>query len=187
MRKIFNFNKILGGYSFSDWALRLDKIIIQNKIKKSIGRASDITGVFIMSFDFKFVVRDKYSEEIFDIINTAQSIKADDIKTDYKAVDSNRSYSIKTGIGSIASGRSFNIGIPIYEYKNELGTWVKIEEQYTKYTSMILSSNIKRYFIRAIFEDEIYEAEYIIKSVGGYNIKYINNLGVVDISLEAFG
>ena len=42
MRKIFNFNKILGGYSFSDWALRLDKIIIQNKIKKSIGRASDI-------------------------------------------------------------------------------------------------------------------------------------------------
>ena len=138
-----------------------------------------------MSFDFKFVVRDKYSEEIFDIINTAQSIKADDIKTDYKAVDSNRSYSIKTGIGSIASGRSFNIGIPIYEYKNELGTWVKIEEQYTKYTSMILSSNIKRYFIRAIFEDEIYEAEYIIKSVGGYNIKYINNLGVIDISLEA--
>lgn len=50
---------------------------------------------------------------------------------------------------------------------------------------MILSSNIKRYFIRTIFEDEIYEAEYIIKSVGGYNIKYINNLGVVDITLEA--
>lgn len=50
---------------------------------------------------------------------------------------------------------------------------------------MILSSSIKRYFLRTIFNDEIYEAEYIIKSVGGYNIKYINNLGVVDISLEA--
>ena len=66
-----------------------------------------------MSFDFKFVVRDKYSEEIFDIINTAESIKADDIKTDYKAVDSNRSYSIKTGIGSIAdiaSTAAYGIG-----------------------------------------------------------------------------
>ena len=50
---------------------------------------------------------------------------------------------------------------------------------------MILSSNVKRYFIRTIFENEIYEAEYIMKSVGGYNIKYINNLGVIDISLEA--
>ncbi|WP_028329096.1 hypothetical protein [Brachyspira alvinipulli] len=134
-----------------------------------------------MAFDFKLVVRDKYTEEIFDIINMAQNIKADDIKTDYKVIES----SIKTGIGDISSGRSFNIGIPIYEYKNDLGTWVKIEEQYSKYTSMILSSSIKRYFLRTIFNDEIYESEYIIKSVGGYNIKYINNLGVVDISLEA--
>lgn len=138
-----------------------------------------------MSFDFKLIVRDKYSEEIFDIINTAENIKSDDIKTDYKVSDGNRYYSIKTGIGNISSGRSFNIGIPIYEYRNDLGSWVKIEEQYTKYTSMILSSNIKRYFIRTIFENEIYEAEYIIKSVGGYNIKYINNLGIIDISLEA--
>ena len=134
-----------------------------------------------MAFDFKLAVRDKYTEEIFDIINIAQNIKADDIKTDYKVIES----SIKTGIGNISSGRSFNIGIPIYEYKNDLGTWVKLEEQYSKYTSMILSSSIKRYFLRTIFNDEIYEAEYIIKSVGGYNIKYINNLGVVDISLEA--
>ncbi len=134
-----------------------------------------------MAFDFKLAVRDKYTEEIFDIINMAQNIKADDIKTDYKVIES----SIKTGIGNISSGRSFNIGIPIYEYKNDLGTWVKLEEQYSKYTSMILSSSIKRYFLRTIFNDEIYEAEYIIKSVGGYNIKYINNLGVVDISLEA--
>lgn len=134
-----------------------------------------------MSFNFKLIVRDKYSEEIFDIINIAQNIKADDISTDYKVVDSN----IKTGIGSISPGRSFNIGIPIYEYKNDLGSWIKIEEQYSKYTSMILSSNIKRYFIRAIFDDEIYEAEYIMKSVGGYNIKYINNLGVIEISMEA--
>lgn len=138
-----------------------------------------------MAFDFKLIVRDKYSEEIFDIINTVESIKADDIKTDYKVTDGSRSYSIKTGIGNIASGRAFNIGIPIYEYKNDLGSWVRIEEQYAKYTSMVLSSNVKRYFIRTIFEDEIYEAEYIMKSVGGYNIKYINNLGVVDISLEA--
>ena len=138
-----------------------------------------------MAFDFKLIVRDKYSEEIFDIINTVESIKADDIKTDYKVSDGSRSYSIKTGIGNIASGRAFNIGIPIYEYKNELGSWVRIEEQYAKYTSMILSSNVKRYFIRTIFENEIYEAEYIMKSVGGYNIKYINNLGVIDISLEA--
>lgn len=134
-----------------------------------------------MAFDFKLAVRDKYTEEIFDIINMAQNIKADDIKTDYKVIES----SIKTGIGNISSSRSFNIGIPIYEYKNDLGTWVKLEEQYSKYTSMILSSSIKRYFLRTIFNDEIYEAEYIIKSVGGYNIKYINNLGVVDISLEA--
>lgn len=134
-----------------------------------------------MAFDFKLAVRDKYTEEIFDIINIAQNIKADDIKTDYKVIES----SIKTGIGNISSGRSFNIGIPIYEYKNDLCTWVKLEEQYSKYTSMILSSSIKRYFLRTIFNDEIYEAEYIIKSVGGYNIKYINNLGVVDISLEA--
>lgn len=134
-----------------------------------------------MAFDFKLAVRDKYTEEIFDIINIAQNIKADDIKTDYKVIES----SIKTGIGNISSGRSFNIGIPIYEYKNDLGTWVKLEEQYSKYTSMILSSSIKRYFLRTIFNDEIYEAEYIIKSVGGYNIKYINNFGVVDISLEA--
>lgn len=134
-----------------------------------------------MSFNFKLAVRDKYTEEIFDIINTAQNIKTDDIKTDYKVVESN----MKTGIGSISSGRAFNIGIPIYEYKNDLGTWVKIEEQYSKYTSMILSSNIKSYFIRTEFNGEIYEAEYIIKSVGGYNIKYINNLGVIDISLEA--
>ena len=134
-----------------------------------------------MAFDFKLAVRDKYTEEIFDIINMAQNIKADDIKTDYKVIES----SIKTGIVNISSVRSFNIGIPIYEYKNDLGTWVKLEEQYSKYTSMILSSSIKRYFLRTIFNDEIYEAEYIIKSVGGYNIKYINNLGVVDISLEA--
>ncbi|WP_300366139.1 hypothetical protein [Brachyspira sp.] len=138
-----------------------------------------------MSFDFKLIVRDKYSEEIFDIINIAENIKSNDIKTDYKVSDGSRYYSIKTGIGNISSGRSFNFGIPIYEYKDEIGSWVKIENQYTKYTSMILSSNIKRYFIRTIFEDEIYEAEYIIKSVGGYNIKYINNLGVIDISLEA--
>lgn len=138
-----------------------------------------------MSFNFQLIVRDKYSEDIFDIISEAQSIKADDIKTDYKTSDGNRAYSIKIGIGNISSGRSFSISIPIYEYKNDLGIWVKIEDQYAKYTSMILSSNIKRYFIRTIFEDEIYEAEYIIKSVGGYNIKYINNLGVVDITLEA--
>ena len=54
-----------------------------------------------MSFNFQLIVRDKYSEDIFDIINEAQSIKADDIKTDYKTSDGNRAYSIKTGIGSI--------------------------------------------------------------------------------------
>ncbi|WP_297277604.1 hypothetical protein [uncultured Brachyspira sp.] len=134
-----------------------------------------------MAFDFKLAVRDKYTEEIFDIINMAQNIKADDIKTDYKVIES----SIKTGIGNISSGRSFNIGIPIYEYKNDLGTWVKLEEQYSKYTSMILSSSIKRYFLRTIFNDEIYEAEYIIKSVSGYTVKYVNNLGVITISLQA--
>ncbi|WP_295160414.1 hypothetical protein [uncultured Brachyspira sp.] len=138
-----------------------------------------------MSFDFKLIVRDKYSEKIFDIMNTAESIKAGDIKTDYKAADGNRISSIKLGIGNISSGRSFNIGIPIYEYKDGLGSWVRIEEQYSKYTGMILSGNIKRYFIRTVFENEIYEAEYIIKSVSGYNIKYINNLGVAYISLEA--
>lgn len=138
-----------------------------------------------MSFDFKLIVRDKYSEEIFDIINIAESIKAQDIKTDYKVSDGSRYSSIKTGIGSISSGRTFNIGIPIYEYRNDLGSWEKIEDQYSKYTSMVLSSNAKRYFIRTVFENEIYEAEYIIKSVGGYNIKYINNLGIIDISLEA--
>ena len=138
-----------------------------------------------MSFNFKLIVRDKYSEDIFDIIDIAESIKVDDIKTDYNVVDSSRVYSIKTGIGNIESGRSFNIGIPIYEYKNDLGTWIKIESQYIKYTSIILSGNIKRYFIRVIFEGDIYEAEYIIKYVSGYNIKYINNLGIIYISLEA--
>ena len=50
-----------------------------------------------MSFNFQLIVRDKYSEDIFDIISEAQSIKADDIKTDYKTSDGNRAYSIKTG------------------------------------------------------------------------------------------
>lgn len=50
-----------------------------------------------MAFDFKLAVRDKYTEEIFDIINMAQNIKTDDIKTDYKVIES----SIKTGIGNI--------------------------------------------------------------------------------------
>lgn len=138
-----------------------------------------------MSYNFKLIVRNGHNEEILDLIDLSSQIKLSDIKLDLKTIEGNKYTSIKSGIGIISSGRKLDFAIPIFEYKDNLGKWVKIESQYTKYTTMILSNNSNRYFIRIEFENEIYEAEYIMTSVGGYTVKYINNLGVINISLES--
>ena len=138
-----------------------------------------------MSYNFKLIVRNGHNEEILDLIDLSSQIKLSDIKLDLKTIEGNKYTSIKSGIGIISSGRKLDFAIPIFEYKDNLGKWVKIESQYTKYTTMILSNNSNRYFIRIEFENEIYVAEYIMTSVGGYTVKYINNLGVINISLES--
>ena len=138
-----------------------------------------------MSYNCKLVVRDSYNEEIFDLISLSSQIKMSDIKTDSKVIEGNRFSGFSTGVGMISVGRKIDFGIPILEYKDELDKWVKIEHQYTKYSSMILSNTAKRFFIRIEYDEEVYEAEYIMTSVSGYNVKYINNLGIITISLEA--
>lgn len=138
-----------------------------------------------MSYNCKLVVRDRYSEDIFDLVSLSNQIKMSDIKTDSKVIEGNRFSGFSTGLGIISVGRKIDFGIPILEYKDELNRWVKIEHQYTKYSSIILSNTAKRFFIRIEYDNEIYEAEHIMTSVSGYNIKYINNLGIITISLEA--
>ena len=82
-------------------------------------------------------------------------------------------------------GRKMSFGIPIYEYRNASREWVRLDEQYSKYTSMIMSTNSKQYFLRLEYDGEIYEAEHALVEVGGYTVKYINDLGVITISLTA--
>lgn len=138
-----------------------------------------------MSYNAKLVVRDKYTEEILDLVDLSNQIKMSDIKSDLKVDEGNRLFGIQTGIGMVSIGRKIDFGIPIFEYRNDKRQWVKLEEQYTKYTSIILSNSIKKYYIRIKYNNEIYEAEHIMTSVGGYTVKYINNLGVISISLQA--
>ena len=138
-----------------------------------------------MSYNAKLVVRDKYTEEILDLVDLSNQIKMSDIKSDLKVDEGNRLFGIQTGIGMVSIGRKIDFGIPIFEYINDKRQWVKLEEQYTKYTSIILSNSIKKYYIRIEYNNEIYEAEHIMTAVGGYAVKYINNLGVISISLQA--
>ncbi|KLI59529.1 hypothetical protein [Brachyspira hyodysenteriae] len=138
-----------------------------------------------MSYNIQLVIRDKYSETILDLVDLSNQIKMSDIKSDLKVSEGSRLSGIQTGIGMISVGRKLDFGIPIFEYRNDKKQWVKLDEQYTKYTSIILSNSIKRYYIRTVFDNEIYEAEHIITSVGGYTVKYINNIGVITISLQA--
>ncbi|TKZ31403.1 hypothetical protein [Brachyspira catarrhinii] len=138
-----------------------------------------------MSYNIQLLIRDKYSETILDLVDLSNQIKMSDINSDLKVTEGNRISGIQTGIGMIAVGRKLDFGIPIFEYKNDKKQWVRLDEQYTKYTSIILSNSIKRYYIRTSYNNEIYEAEYIITSVGGYTVKYINNIGVISISLQS--
>ena len=107
-----------------------------------------------MSYNFKLIVRNGHNEEILDLIDLSSQIKLSDIKLDLKTIEGNKYTSIRSGIGIISSGRKLDFAIPIFEYKDNLGKWVKIESQYTKYTTMILSNNSNRYFIRIEFENE---------------------------------
>ena len=50
---------------------------------------------------------------------------------------------------------------------------------------MILSSVSKKYYIRIEYNNEIYEAEYALTKVSGYNVTYINNIGVITIDMRA--
>lgn len=93
-----------------------------------------------MSYNFKLIVRNGHNEEILDLIDLSSQIKLSDIKLDLKTIEGNKYTSIKSGIGIISSGRKLDFAIPIFEYKDNLGKWVKIESQYTKYTTMILSN-----------------------------------------------
>ena len=99
-------------------------------------------------------------------------------------VEGNRLQAGILGVGNIGIGRTTSFGIPIFEAKKN-GTIERMESQYIKYTSAIMSTNIKRYFLRIEFENEIYEAEYALTSVSGYNITWIKNMGVITIELKA--
>lgn len=138
-----------------------------------------------MSYNAKLVIRDKYQEDILDLVEFSNAIAVDDIKNDIQIVDGNRLQGGTLGTGSIEIGRKFSFGIPIFEYKESGGGWVKIEEQYTKYTRAIMSNTSKQFYIRILYKNEIYEAEYALVKVSGYNITYINNLGVISIQLSA--
>lgn len=138
-----------------------------------------------MSYNLKLVVRDKYSETILDLIDLSSEINVSDITTDLKAVDGSRLIGMVSGIGSINIGRSTKFGIPIFEYKNDLGSWVKLENQYIKYSSIVLSNTHKNYYIRTVYKNEIYEQQVILTSMSGYKVSYINNLGVITFTLEA--
>lgn len=138
-----------------------------------------------MSYNIKLAVRDKYTEEIFDLVDLSNQIKMSNVKIDLKAIEGSRLSGIQTGIGMVSIGRNLDFGIPIFEYRNDKKQWVRLDEQYSKYTSIILSNSIKRYYIRIEYDNEIYEAEHIMTSVSGYTVKYVNNLGVITISLQA--
>lgn len=138
-----------------------------------------------MSYNAKLVIRDKFQEDILDLVNLSNNIQLDDISNDIEIVDGNKLQGGVLGTGSIEVGRKITFGIPIFEYKAESGEWVKLEEQFTKYTTAIMSNTAKQYYIRIVYKDEIYEAEYAFIKVGGYNVQYINNLGVISITLAA--
>lgn len=137
-----------------------------------------------MSFNCKLVIRDKYQETILDLVQLSSSIQMGNINNDVEIVEGSKLQAGVLGSGMIAYGRQLSFGIPVFEYRDNKG-WVKLDEQFSKYSSMIMSTNVKKYFIRIVYENEIYEAEHIITSVGGYNIQYINNMGVINIELKA--
>lgn len=138
-----------------------------------------------MSYNAKLVIRDKFQEDILDLVELSNNIQLDDINNDIEIVDGNRLQGGVLGAGSIEVGRKISFGIPIFEYRDERGEWVKLEEQFTKYTKAIMSNTAKQYYIRIVYNNEIYEAEYAMIKVGGYNVKYINDLGVITITLAA--
>lgn len=134
--------------------------------------------VMKMAFNLKLIVRDDYQEEIIDLIQISSSISMGAISNDIELVEGNKIQAGTLGIGRVNVGRTVSFGIPIFERKqNE--QWVKIEEQYTKYTALIPSVSNKKYYLRIVFNNEIYEAEYSLVKVDGYNITYIKNMGVI--------
>lgn len=137
-----------------------------------------------MAFNLKLVVRDDYQEDIIDLIQVSSSISMGAINNDVELVKGNKMQAGVLGIGSINVGRTVSFGIPIFERKQN-GQWVKIEDQYIKYTSSIMSVSVKKYFLRISYNNEIYEAEYSLVKVDGYNITYVKNMGVVSIDLRA--
>lgn len=138
-----------------------------------------------MGYNAKLVIRDKYQEDILDLVEFSSVIQTDDITNDIQIVDGNKLKGGTLGTGSIEVGRKFVFGIPIFEYKESGGGWVKMDEQYTKYTRAIMSNTSKQFYIRIVYNNEVYEAEYALVKVSGYNISYINNLGVITIQLSA--
>ena len=137
-----------------------------------------------MAFNAKLMVRDSYKEEIIDLVQISSQINMGNIDNDIEIVEGNRLQAGILGVGNIGIGRTTSFGIPIFEAKKN-GTIERMESQYIKYTSAIMSTNIKRYFLRIEFENEIYEAEYALTSVSGYNITWIKNMGVITIELKA--
>lgn len=135
-------------------------------------------------FNCKLVTRDKYSETIVDLIVLASSIKVGDISSDIEIVEGSKLQAGVLGSGTVNVGREMSFGIPIAERK-ENGKWLRLEDQYAKYSSMILSSVSKKYYIRIEYNNEIYEAEYALTKVSGYNVTYINNIGVITIDMRA--
>ena len=137
-----------------------------------------------MAFNVKLVVRDSYQEEIIDLVQITTQINMGNIDNDIEIVEGSKLQAGILGVGNIGIGRTASFGIPIFEAQKN-GTIKRMESQYIKYTSAIMSTNIKRYFLRIEFENEIYEAEYALTSVSGYNITWIKNMGVITIELKA--
>lgn len=138
-----------------------------------------------MGYNLKLVIRNKYEQTILDLVQLSSQIEMGSIKNDIKIVEGNKLRGGVQGVGMIDIGRKMSFGIPIYEYRNASREWVRLDEQYSKYTSMIMSTNSKQYFLRLEYDGEIYEAEHALIEVGGYTVKYINDLGVITISLTA--